>query len=104
MLNTIISPENLAYFTAIDAMGQPRECTRCPPNTEQCAHLDGYWVRLVVLSPGLYGPTAPDTPYGVYWSWPAPAVPWGFCYETLDEADEWFRNREAEMRKIAEME
>lgn len=115
MLNTIISPENLAYFTAIDAMGQPRECTYCPPNTERCAHFDGHWVRLT-------NPSADGVP-AVAWNFSVGStladllVPRGrlvlgsfttmdwilFYYppSTLSDAEEDFHRLNAKMRKIA---
>lgn len=85
------------------------ECTHCPPNTKQCAHIDGYWVRLTLGVDCIN----PDD---------IPAVTWNFGYDRyitlsersrftwtmfyhlpskLSDAEELFHRLNAEMRKIA---
>lgn len=85
------------------------ECTFCPPNTKQCAHFYGYWVRLTIGVDCV-------NPDGV------PAVTWNFGFDrypslgeknrftwtmfyfpptTLADAKEYFQVLNAFMRKIA---
>lgn len=72
------------------------ECTHCPPNTKQCAHLDGHWVRLVV-KPKLSNPYR----FGIHWSWPPESSSLGFFYKTLPEAEGLFHSLNVEMKIIA---
>lgn len=83
-----------------------RECTLCPSNTQQCAHIDGYWVRLT-HSPDCtnrsgvpavarnFGPEShnPDIV----------PIQWTDFYHpplTFTDAEDDFHMRDAEMRKL----
>lgn len=85
------------------------ECTYCPPDTKQCAHIDGYWVRLT------QGPdcTNKDGVPAVTWNFgygPYPALSeaklytWTMFYHpptSLSDAEELFHTLNVIMRKIA---
>jgi hypothetical protein len=92
----------------VHRQGEIQECTFCPPNTKQCAHIDGYWVRLTV------GPNSVDTHYpsgvpAVARNFPLPSEDWYYVNSvtvfylswTVSDAQEWFDKLDAEMRKIA---
>lgn len=72
------------------------ECTCCPPNTKQCAHFDGHWVRLDYAETSEIG-----TEYGVFWSWPPKCSITGFFSSNLSIAEGWFQEMNVEMRKFA---
>ena len=82
------------------------ECTVCPLNTKQCAHIDGYWVRLT------HGPdcTNSDGVPAVARNFPLPREEWRnvstvtmFYHppQTLADAEEYFHKLNNEMRKFA---
>ncbi len=85
------------------------ECTFCPPNTEQCAHLDGYWVRLTQGPDCLNKDGVPAVMQNFDFSgWNIPSdvviTRTTIYYHpslTLADAEEEFHTLESKLRKIA---
>lgn len=85
------------------------ECTFCPPNTNQCAHFDGHWVRLTVGVDCIN----PDNVPAVTWNFGYGKYPtlaernrfaWTVFYHppsVLSDAEEYFQVLNVIMRKIA---
>lgn len=82
------------------------ECTYCPPNTKQCAHIDGHWVRLTV---GIDCTNKDGVPAvarnfcipGEVWHHVSIYALFYFPPTTLADAEAEFHRLNAEMRKIA---
>lgn len=88
------------------------ECTFCPPNTKQCAHLDGHWARLTVGIDCINSDGVPAVTWNFGYPEPVPSeihlgiarYTWTIFYfppSTLAGAKENFHKLNEEMRKIA---
>ncbi len=91
------------YEVYLDSMC---ECTYCPPNAKQCAHLDGHWVRLTHGPDCVNESGVPSVAWDFKGHWPVldGVATWNDFYFpplTLADAEGDFHKRDAEMRKIA---